>query len=93
MTTAVDTQKEKEEELDRLMDAINKEERIRREKIKEQIEKLKTYQTEFLTKCESLARQFISIPEGVNIHKPLDKKYQVFESLMSKFKEQLQERK
>ena len=41
-TTIVDTQKIREEELDQLVDAINKESRIRREKRKEQLEKLKT---------------------------------------------------
>ena len=72
------------------MDAINKESRIRREKIKEQIEKLKTEQTEFLTKCENLARQFIPILKGVDTDKPLDKSYQLFKSIVSKFQAQLQ---
>ena len=42
LTTTVDTQKIIEEELDQLVDAINKESRLRREKRKEQIEKLNT---------------------------------------------------
>ena len=42
--TVIDMQKIKEEELERLVDAINKESILRREKIKEQLYKLKTEQ-------------------------------------------------
>ena len=92
-TTTIDTPKAREDELYLLVDTINKESRIRREKRKEQIEKIKTKHDEFLTKCENKAKQFISILEGVETDKPLDKAYQIFVSVVSKFQAQLQERK
>ena len=82
----------REEDLDLLVDAMNKESRIRRDKNKEQLKKIKTEQTKFLNKCENLVKQFITIPEGVDTKKPLDKAYQLFESFVLKLQAQLQER-
>ena len=75
------------------MDAINKESRVRREKRKEQIKKLKTKQAKFLTRCQNLARKVIIVPEEVDTEIPLKKSYQLFESVVSSFQERLQENK
>ena len=58
-----------------MVDAINKESIIRTEKNKEQLKKIKTKKTKFLTKCENIAKKFITILEEVDIDKPLDKEY------------------
>ena len=42
---AINTQKVKEEEIELLADAINKDSRIKREKTKEQLKKMKAEQT------------------------------------------------
>ena len=71
------------------MDALNKESRIRKEKRKEQIEKLKTEQIDFLTRCQDLARQVIPVPEGVDIDRLFERAYQLFEIVMLSFQAQL----
>ena len=86
-TTSIDMQKAREEELDLLVDAINKETIIQREKRKEQLQKIDIEQTKFLTKSENMARQFITIMKRVNTHKPLGKAYQLFESVVPKIQE------
>ena len=78
----MDTQKIKDEELELLVEALNRESRLRKERMKEQIEKLKTKPTEFITRCQDLARQVIPVPEGVDTNRPLEKSYQLFESVM-----------
>ena len=83
-TTTINTQKDREEDLDMLLDPINKESRIRRE--------INIEKTEFLTKCENFPKQIITTPEGVNIEKPLDRAYQLFDSVVSKLQMPLQER-
>ena len=40
-----------------------------------------------------MAKKFITIPKGVDTNKPLDKAYQLFESVVSSFKTQLQQKK
>ena len=83
-TMEIYTQKSKEEELDLLENAFNKESRIRREKTKEQLKKINTEQTKFLTKCEDLAKKIITILEGADTDNPLEKTYHFFEGVVSK---------
>ena len=58
---AINLQKDKEEELDLLVDAISRESRHRKEKTKEQLKQMNTKQAEVLTKCENLAQNFLTI--------------------------------
>ena len=83
-TTSIDTQKAREEDLELLVDVIYKDTIIQREKRKEQLQKINTEETKFLTNCENMARHFITIMKWVNTHKPLEKSYQLFESVVSK---------
>ena len=81
----MDTQKIRDEELDRLVEALNKYSRLRKEIRKEQIEKFKTEQMKFLTRCRDLVRQVILVPEEVKTDIPLEQAYQLFESVGSSF--------
>ena len=60
---------------------------------KEQTKKLEEKHKEFLTKCENLARQFVTIPAGAESDRPLNKAYENFESVMSSFQEKIKERR
>ena len=75
------------------MEALNKESKLRKERRHAQIEKLKTEQMEFLTRCRDLAQKVILIPEGADTDKPLDHAYKLFESVVSSLQTQLQEKK
>ena len=74
----INPHKAKEEELDLLVDTINKESRHKREKTKEQLKKMNTKHAIFFTKCENLAQQFVTILAEIEADKPLDKAYRLF---------------
>ena len=51
---------------------------------------MKIEQVEFLTKCRTLTQTVIPGPVETDTNKPLEKAYQLFESVMSNLQEQLQ---
>ena len=75
------------------MEALNKEARIRKERKQEQIEKLKTEQIEFLTKCRNLTQTILPGATETDTDKPLERAYQLFESIVSNLQTQLQTKK
>ena len=68
----VDTYKIKDDELDRLLEALNKESRERKERRQEQIAKIKAEQVEFLTKCRYLTQVIIPVLEDTSIDRSLE---------------------
>ena len=69
--------------MDQLLEALNKEARIRKERKQEQIEKLKAKQIEFLTKCRNLTQIALPRAAETNTDKPLERNYQFLESVVS----------
>ena len=69
--------------MDQLLEALNKEAKIKKERKQEQIEKLKSQQLEFLTKCRNLAPKLIPGAEETDTDKPLERAYQLLESVVS----------
>ena len=55
--------------------------------------KLKSEKLEFLTKCRNLVPKIIPGAEETDTDKPLERAYQLFESVMSSLQTQLQEKK
>ena len=84
-TSAIETPKLRDGELDRLLEAITKEASTRNRTKQERIEKMKADEVEFLTKCRNLTQ--IVIPwmakTDTDIEKPLEREYQLLESVMS----------
>ena len=89
----VDTHKIKDDELDRLLEALIKESRERTEIRHALIEKFKEEQFEFLTKYKDLVQQVVLVLQEVDIDKSLDQAYRLFESVVSSLQAQLQEKK
>ena len=83
LTSVVETQKLRDGDLDRILEALTKEASTRNQTRQEQIEKLKTKQVEFLTECRYLTQKVIPGLEETDIDKPMEKSYHLFENVMS----------
>ena len=82
-TSSVETQKLKDGELDQLLEEITKEASRRNQTRQEKIDKLKIEQVEFLTKYRTLTKTMIPGTTKIDINKPLEREYQLLESVMS----------
>ena len=76
-------------ELDRLLEALTKEASTRNRTKQERIEKMKTEQVKFLTKCRTLTQTVIPRMDETDTDKPLERAYQLLESVMSNLQTQL----
>ena len=82
-TFAVDTLKLRDGVLDQLLGALTKEATTRSQKRQEQLDKIKKEQVEFLTKCRNLTQTFLPGENETDTDKPLERAYQLLESVMS----------
>ena len=89
-TSTVETPKLRDGELDRFSEALTKEASTRNRTRQERIEKMKVEQVEFFTKCRTLTQTVIPGMVETDTNKPLERAYQLFESVMSNLQMQLQ---
>ena len=92
-TTAVETPKIRDGEQDQLLGALTKEATMRNKNRKEHIEKLEAKQLEFLTKCGNLTQTILPGEKEAETNKPLERSYQLLESVMSNLQTRLQTKK
>ena len=76
-----------------LLENITTEAAIRNQTKREQIDKTKKEEIEFLTKCRNSIQIVIPGPLEANIDKPLEKEYQLFESMVSTLQSHLLNKK
>ena len=76
-------QKIRDRELDQLLETLTTGTTTRNQSRKEQIEKLKVEQVEFLTKCSNLTQTILLETTKTDTDKPLERAYQLLESVMS----------
>ena len=93
LTSVVETPKLRDGELDQPLGTLTKEASTRNQTRQERLEKLKTEQVEFPTKCRTLTKTVIPGPAETDTDKPLEKAYQLFESVVSNLQAQLQTKK
>ena len=74
-TNVVDTPKLRDGELDQLLEALTKDVAVRNQSRKEQIEKLKSEQIEFLTKFSNLTHTVLLGANETDTNKPLERAY------------------
>ena len=75
------------------MGALTKDAAARNKNRKEQIEKIESEQVGFLTKFRNLTQTILPGITETDTDKPLERAYQLLESVMSNLQEQLQARK
>ena len=77
------------------MEALTKEVATRNQRRQEQLEKLKEKQVEFLTKCRKLTQTILpgTTDTNTDTDKPLERAYQLLESVMSNLHIQMQDKK
>ena len=92
-TSAVDTPKLRDGELDQLLGALTKEATIRNQKRQEQFNKFKEEQVKFLTKCRNLTQMVVPGTTDTGTDKTMERAYQLFESRVSNLQAQLQAKK
>ena len=66
---------------------------MRNQSRKEQLDKLKEEQVEFLTKCRNLTHTVLPRENQTDTDKPLERTYQLLESVMSNLQAHLQAKK
>ena len=89
-TTVVDIEKLRDGYLGQLLDTLATEAATRRKTKREQLDSIKKEQIEFLSNCRNLIQTFILGPIEADTDKPLEKAYQLFESVVSTLQAQLQ---
>ena len=82
-TTAVDATKMKDGELGQLLETLAIEAKTRSQTRCKELDDTEKEQAEFLLKCRNLVQSIIPGPMEVNTDKPLEKAYQLFESMVS----------
>ena len=82
-TTAVDTRKLKNEELGQLLETLAIEAKTRSQTRHKELNDIEKEQVKFLSKCRNLTQSVIPRPMEVDTEKPLEKEYQLFESVVS----------
>ena len=85
--TAVDATKLKDWELGQLLETLAIEEKTRSQAGHKELDDTKKEQVEFLKKCRNLAQSVIPGPMEVDTNKPLEKAYQLFESVVPTLQE------
>ena len=89
-TTAVDSTKLKDGELGQLLETLTIEEKTRSQTRRKELDDTEKEQVEFLLKCRNLAQSIIPRPMEADTDKPLEKAYQLFESMVSALHVQMQ---
>ena len=92
-TSVVDTKKLRDGELGQLLETLATDAAVRNQTKREQINNTKKEEIEFLTKCRSLIQIVISGPLEADTDKPLEKAYQLFESMVLTLQSHLQNTK
>ena len=92
-TTAVDATKLKDGELGQLLESLAIEAKTRSQIIRKELNDIENDQVEFLSKCRNLAQSIIPRTMEVGTDKPLEKAYQLFESVMATLQVHLQNTK
>ena len=88
-TTTVDATKLRDAELGQLLETLAVEAKTRSQHIREDLDNKEKEQVEFLNKCRNLVQSVILGPVEVNTDKPLERDYQLFESVVSALQEQI----
>ena len=81
-TTAVDTTKLRNGELGQLLETLATEAKTRIHIRCKELDNSKNEQVEFLSKCRKLFQTVKTGPLKANTNKPLEKEYQLFESMV-----------
>ena len=89
-TSAVDTVKLRDGELDQLLGTLTTEAATRSKTRREQIDSIKIEKIEFLSNCRNLIQAIIPGPIEADTNKPLEKAYQLLENVVSTLQAQLQ---
>ena len=92
-TTAVNATKIRDGELGKLLETLEIEAKTRSHKRRKELEKNEKEQVEFLNKCRNLVQSVIPGPTEVDTDKPLEKSYQLFESVVSALQAQIHDTK
>ena len=92
-TTAVEATKLKDGELGQLLETLAIEEKTRSQNKCKELDDNERDQVEFLNKCRKLVQSVIPGPIKDDINKPLEKSYQLFESMVSTLQKQMQNTK
>ena len=82
-TTVVIATKLKDGELGQLLETLATEEKTRSQTRRKELDDIEKEQVEFLLKCRNLAQSIIPGPMEADTDKPLEKAYQLFESVVS----------
>ena len=93
LTTAVDTTKLKDGELEQLLETLATKAKTRSQIRHKELDDIENEQVEFLSKCRNLAQSMISGPMEVGTDKPLEKTYQLFESVVATLQLHIQNNK
>ena len=89
-TIAVDTVKLRDGELGQLLETLTTEEATISWTRREHLNSIKKEQIEFLSNCRNLIQIVIPGPLEADTDKPLEKAYQLFETMVSTLQAQLQ---
>ena len=90
LTTVVDATKMRDGELGQLLETLDIKEKTRSQNRRKELDDTERQQVEFLTKCRNLAQSMILGSTKVDTDKPLEKSYQLFESMVSTLHTQMQ---
>ena len=93
LTTAVDPTKLKDGELGQLLESLAIKAKTRSQSRRRELDENEKEQVEFLNKCRNFVQSMILVPTEVNTDKPLEKAYQLFESVVSVLQAQRQDTK
>ena len=83
LTTAVDATKLKDGELGQILEILAIEAKTRSQSRRKELDDNEREQVRFLNKCRNLAQSVIPGLADVDTDKPLEKVYQLFESMVS----------
>ena len=89
----VDATKLKDADLGQLLETLAIEAKTRSQQRHKELDNNEKEQVEFLNKCRSLVQMVILGPAEVDTDKPLEKAYQLFESMVSTLQAQIQDTK
>ena len=92
-TTTVDATKLRDRDLGQLLETLATEAKTRSQIKCKELDDIKNEQVEFLSKCRNLAQTIIPGPVEVGTDKPLEKSYQLFESVVVNLQVHLQNTK
>ena len=90
-TTAFDATKLRDGELGKLLETLAIKEKTRHQNRRNELDNNEKEQVEFLNKCRNLVQYVIPGPTEVDTNKPLEKAYQLFESMVSALQAQIRD--